>query len=106
MPLGQGPTPRFFAYLSFAILPDIFFAQLHLGVSFYPSANGLTEFIIRNPNHLNVLNFWVVYEKMLDFGRVDVLPAANDHFFRSAYDGHASIFVHYADVTKKIKDLP
>src|SRR4029453_2225529 len=68
------------------------------GLRHDPRADLLAVLLIGNANHLDVLNLRVAVEKLLDPGRIDVLPAPNHHVFDAPDDVAVALGIERREV--------
>mmetsp|Transcript_113092 Transcript_113092/g.243644 ORF Transcript_113092/g.243644 Transcript_113092/m.243644 type:complete len:240 (-) Transcript_113092:421-1140(-) len=72
---------------------------------FVPHTYFLSEFLVRNPNHIQLLDSWLFTQKFFDFFRVDILSSTNDHVFHSAYNTQVSIIIDDSLVSRVHKSI-
>src|SRR5579884_142184 len=62
--------------------------------------DSLTPFPVRYPDERGVLDLWMLAQQLLDFDRVDLLAAADDHILEPSRDDHVAIVVVAAEIAR------
>src|SRR6266704_1732920 len=83
-----------------AKLADTLLIEGSAGLCNDPRTEFFAVFRVRNAEHLDILDLWMLIQIFFDFTRIDVLPAADDHVLDPSDDAAISIVVDRRQVAR------